>query len=379
MKILLTIEDISFGRGAERVTINLANALAERGYKVSILSFYQRYPDLPYTAINPSVQLIFRYNYEQSIAQENAKKQFLKGLYYKNIHKILLSYELRKADYDYIISSCFAYFPYFKNKTTKYIKYIHLNFHRYQSRNRYFDTLVVLSNKELDIWQHYHKNVCVIPNFLPQIPKQSTDYTRKVVLSVGRMDDNQKGFLRLLDIWKIVQDKIVDCHDFATVKSRNDRMTNDLHEWKLIIVGDGILKDEIEAKIQALSLQESVILKPFTKEIGKEYLSASIYAMSSYFEGFPMVLLESTSYGLAPISFDIKTGPSDIIKNDQSGFLITDNDLQDYAHKLILLMSDEKLRTTFGKKAKELVSERFGKEAVIGLWQELFEKDKVCI
>ncbi len=44
MKILLTIEDISYGRGAERVTVNLANALCECGHEVSILSFYQRHP-----------------------------------------------------------------------------------------------------------------------------------------------------------------------------------------------------------------------------------------------------------------------------------------------------------------------------------------------
>ena len=62
-----------------------------------------------------------------------------------------------------------------------YIKYIHLNFHRYQSRNKYFDVLVVLSNKELDIWQRYHKNVKVIPNFLSQIPQESTNYKQKVV------------------------------------------------------------------------------------------------------------------------------------------------------------------------------------------------------
>lgn len=75
MKILLTIEDISYGRGAERVTVNFANAFAEHGHEVSIISFYQRHPDLPYTTINPSVNLIFKYNYEQNIAQEKAKCQ----------------------------------------------------------------------------------------------------------------------------------------------------------------------------------------------------------------------------------------------------------------------------------------------------------------
>ena len=420
MKILLTIEDISYGRGAERVTVNLANALCECGHEVSILSFYQRHPNLPYTDINPSVKLFFRYNYEQSIAQEESKKQFFKGFYYKNIHKLILSYELKNADYDFIVSSGFAYFPYFKNKKTKYIKIIHTNFHRYSSRNALFDTLAVLSTKELDIWQKYHNFVRVIPNFLPKFPSQNTNCAQKRVLAVGSLS-KEKGFLRLLDIWKIVQESIKNppysvilsetkcsevsiqktenrllnvecqnekCVDFSPTAqndkikvSQNDKSL-DLHnddnltQWKLIIVGDGVLKKELESKIKALNLQESVILKPFTKQIEKEYLSASIYAMSSHFEGFPMVLLESASYGLAPISFDIKTGPSDIIADEKSGFLVEDNDLQGYADKLMLLMRDENLRQNFGTKAKRVVSEKFSQKTVLELWQKLFDEIK---
>ncbi len=420
MKILLTIEDISYGRGAERVTVNLANALCECGHEVSILSFYQRHPNLPYTDINPSVKLFFRYNYEQSIAQEESKKQFFKGFYYKNIHKLILSYELKNADYDFIVSSGFAYFPYFKNKKTKYIKIIHTNFHRYSSRNALFDTLAVLSTKELDIWQKYHNFVRVIPNFLPKFPSQNTNCAQKRVLAVGSLS-KEKGFLRLLDIWKIVQESIKNppysvilsetkcsevsiqktenrllnvecqnenCVDFSPTaqndkikvsqndKSLDSRNDDNLTQWQLIIVGDGVLKKELESKIKALNLQESVILKPFTKQIEKEYLSASIYAMSSHFEGFPMVLLESASYGLAPISFDIKTGPSDIIADEKSGFLVVDNDLQSYANKLMLLMRDENLRENFGTKAKQLVSEKFSQKNVLELWQKLFDEIK---
>ena len=411
MKILLTIEDISYGRGAERVTVNLANALCECGYEVSILSFYQRHPKLPYTDINPSVKLFFRYNYEQSIAQEESKKQFFKGFYYKNIHKLILSYELKNADYDFIISSGFAYFPYFKNKKTKYIKIIHTNFHRYSSRNALFDTLAVLSTKELDIWQGYHNFVRVIPNFLPKFPSQSTNCAQKRVLAVGSLS-KEKGFLRLLDIWKIVQDTINNpslhesaphCHSersakrriqkeihkdnknsldsSATLSPQNDksldlRNDNNLTQWQLIIVGDGVLKKELESKIKALNLQESVILKPFTKQIEKEYLNASIYAMSSHFEGFGMVLAEASSYALPCVAFDVKTGPSDIIENEKSGFLVEDNDLQGYADKLMLLMRDENLRQNFGTKAKQLVSEKFSQKTVLELWQKLFDEIK---
>lgn len=63
-------------------------------------------------------------------------------------------------------------------------KSFNTNFQHYSSRNKYFDTLVVLSKKELPIWQSY-QNVKVIPNFLPNIPCKNTDYDKKIVLSVG--------------------------------------------------------------------------------------------------------------------------------------------------------------------------------------------------
>ena len=429
MKILLTIEDISIFGGAERVVVNLANALSEQGHEVEVLSFYQGNKNLPY-ATNPSVKLHFWYDYEQTLAQVEAKKHFFKRFYDKNFHKLVLSYKLKKRTYELVIASCWVFFPYFKNPKTRYTKLIHRNFHRYNSRNALFDALVILSHAEFSIWQGYHNFVRVIPNFLPQIPSLNTTYSQKAILSVGRMDKgDQKGFFRLLDIWKIVQESIknppysvilsetkcsevsiqktenrllnVECQNencvdfFAAATpcnplgrcaqndkikvSQNDKsldLRNDdnLTQWKLIIVGDGVLKKELESKIKALNLQESVILKPFTKQIEKEYLSASIYAMSSHFEGFPMVLLESASYGLAPISFDIKTGPSDIIADEKSGFLVADNDLQGYADKLMLLMCDENLRQNFGTKAKQVVSEKFSKEVVMKEWQGLFDE-----
>ena len=169
-------------------------------------------------------------------------------------------------------------------------------------------------------------------------------------------------------------DRIIDCHDFDKSNSRNDEVENDLREWKLIIVGDGVLKSEIESKINALNLSQSVILKPFTKDIEREYLGASIYAMASHFEGFGMVLVEASSYELPCIAFDVATGPSDIIEHNKSGFLIADNDLEGYARHLIALMSDESMRANFGKEAKRIVSERFSKEVVMQKWREIFKE-----
>ena len=386
MNILLTINEITTTGGAERVCINLANALTECGHSVEILSFYRQNPSLPY---DTKAKLTFMHDFGEDILKDKMLSNPIKKLYFKNLHKIILALKVwqRYKHTDIIITNDWTYMPLFKHKNTHYIKIQHLRFEKYNKRNNLFDALVILSGREMGRWQRYHSNVKVIPNFLPTIPQVATNHSQKVVLSVGRMDNgDQKGFLRLLDIWKMVQTKIMDCHDSALPNlamttphpSLRANETNEaihelnLNEWRLIIVGDGVLKSEIESKIRALNLGESVILKPFTKDIEREYLGASIYAMASHFEGFPMVLLESTAYGLAPISFDIATGPSDIIEHNKSGFLIPDNDLESYAEKLIALMSDESMRVRFGKEAKKIVEQRFSKESIMNLWADLF-------
>ncbi|MBF7047565.1 glycosyltransferase, partial [Campylobacter volucris] len=191
------------------------------------------------------------------------------------------------------------------------------------------DILILLSEKELHTWGFWHKNIKIIPNFLPIIPNKISKVDNNIVLSVGRLTQ-EKGFLRLIEIWKIIQ------------------KNNTYNNWKLIIVGSGELKNALKEKIDKNKLNNTIILKPFTKNIYKEYLNASIYAMCSHEEGFGMALAESASYGLPGVAFDINTGPSDIIENKKSGFLIKDGDLQDFANKLCLLMDNKNMRKTMG-------------------------------
>ena len=261
-------------------------------------------------------------------------------------------------DKDFIIFNNSPHFPLFKNKNTKYIRINHTaSKGRYLKRYDYFDTLVLIATGEIDFWKKHHKSVAIIPNFLPNISNLNTNYSQKVVVSVGRLS-KEKGFLRLIDIWKLIQD------------------SSEFKDWKLHIVGDGELKEKIENKIKDLNLTNSIILKPFTKDVESEYLSASIYAMTSHFEGFGMVLIEAQSYALPTISFDIATGPRDIIEDDKSGYLIKDNDLNKYATKLKTLMQDESLRAKMGAKSKEIVKSKFSKEVVMKQWMELFERIK---
>ena len=456
-KIYIILKDITESGGGERVCVNLSNAFSEIGFEVHIISLFRLEKDIAFS-LNENINVRFL-----SHTTPKSKNPF-KKLFNKSIYRYILSKKVDKIAQqekpDIVLANDGWYIPKAKVDSIKYIRLWHLNApkkidKRKQKIFNLFDTLVVLSSRELDKWQSYHKNVKVIPNFLPNISQKNTDSNQHRIISVGRMDrGDQKGFLRLIDIWEKVQERIkaIYCHteqsevsnteskkDISCLRTRTsealahtckyDKITiqNDSHEttldskrlsaeavcddfkscealsarsllnindearkanslkraetathkkalesWELIIVGDGAMKEQIQAKILEKNLQDTITLKPFTKDIEKEYLNASIYAMSSHFEGFPMVLLESCSYALCPIAFNVATGPSDIIESGVSGYLIEDNDLQDYADRLIELMNDKQKRESMGLQAKQKVSIAFSKEAVMKLWQDIF-------
>lgn len=344
-KIVLLIGDITTGGGAERVVSHLANTFCEF-YEVELLSIYKA-NETPTFALDDRIKLSFLHFKE---------RKRVRTFFYKLIDKFYESYLLKKRykNANIMIYNNMPHYPIFKNKNTRYLHIIHEKQKKYRTKFNTYDTLITINKQQKELLQTHHKHIIYIPNFLPQIPSQNTNPKQKIVLSLGRFSQD-KGFLRLIDIWKKVQENA------------------EFKEWKLIIVGEGVQKEQIEDKIKALHLSTSIIIKPFTKEVEKEYLGASIYAMSSYNEGFGMVLIESASYGLPSIAFDITSGPSDIIENGKSGFLIKDDDLKDYADKLQILMRDENLRKTMGENAKELVKKRFSKEIVLKKWQDLFD------
>nr|WP_306819638.1 glycosyltransferase [Campylobacter upsaliensis] len=321
----------------------MANAFCEY-YEVELLSIYQT-NETPAFPLNHKVKLNFLHHKERGM---------VRGKFYKLIDKFYESYLLKKRYQNcIIIYNNMPHYPIFKNKNTHYLYILHERQKKFRTKYKYYDALIAINLEQKALLEKHHKNVIYIPNFLPKMPDAITNHQQKVVLFLGRFS-KEKGVLRLIDIWKNVQEE---------AKFR---------EWNLVFVGDGVLKEAMQDKIKALHLSTSIIIKPFTKEVEKEYLSASIYAMTSHKEGFGMVLIESASYALPSVAFDITSGPSDIIENEKSGFLIEDGNLQEFAKKLQLLMRDENLRKTMGENAKIHTKKHFSKELVLQKWQDLF-------
>jgi len=210
------------------------------------------------------------------------------------------------------------------------------------------DKFVVLSYEDMEKWVELN-NVAVIYNPIANIPTAISDCSSKKVVAAGRFV-RQKGFDMLIDTWKIVSQKHPD--------------------WTLTIYGSGN-KEAFQKQVDDNKTTETCILKDAVLNLEEKFAESSIFAFSSRFEGFGMVISEAMASGLPAVAFACPCGPKDIIENGVNGLLVELGDTEGLAEKISLLIDNEVIRKEMGKKAR-IRAERFGIETIANEWDELF-------
>jgi glycosyltransferase involved in cell wall biosynthesis len=173
----------------------------------------------------------------------------------------------------------------------------------------------------------------------------------KVVLAVGRLAP-QKGFDILITA-------------FA-------QAAHALPDWMLVIIGEGRDRQGLERQARELGVQDRVLLPGRAGNVGDWYSAASLFVMSSRFEGFPNTLAEAMAHGCAVISFDCDTGPSDIVRHGEDGALVVPTESASaLSAAMAEVMADEGLRKRWAQRALE-IRDRFSAERVFALWDAMF-------
>ncbi len=201
--------------------------------------------------------------------------------------------------------------------------------------------------------ENRHTRCVTMPNFLPDVPAcDETVALENQAVAVGRLHP-VKGFLRLISLWKPIYEQT------GTV---------------LKIVGGGDQQAELEAEIARQGLTEGVVLTgPMNHDdVLAEMKKSVFYAMTSFSEGFPFVLIEAMSQGLPAIAYDVRVGPRAIIRDGENGFLITDGDADAFAEKALLLIGSSEKRKEMSAKALKRAGD-FSEETVMKQWETLFE------
>lgn len=200
--------------------------------------------------------------------------------------------------------------------------------------------------RELYAKQFRHRNIRVIGNPIRSI-KSIGDNRDNIVLTVGRLIKS-KNHDRLIEMFLDI----------------------DLPGWKLILIGyDHLGQSNYEILQQIIdrrSANDRVLLLGKQTDVDQFYCQSRIFAFASESEGFPNVIGEAMSAGLAVVAFDCIAGPSEMISDDNNGYLIPLNDYGSFRSKLETLMRDGELRIRIGERAvkdiKRFAIDKVGKE-----------------
>lgn len=334
------------GGGAERVAASWANGLSALGHDVTILADLngQTYQT------NSQIHLI---QYRQS----SIKSDSILSKLVRKIHKFYLNssliYQLIKDHKPNAVVSVlhiFGYplllsrllsgqkFPIIMTDHNAYERPKGVNMKWWQWKNkfidnRFFDLVTVLTRRDKEILtQKGIRNVEVLHNPLFLEPLKTVPCKQKIVLACGRLDAwHCKGFDILIKAWKEIAYKRPD--------------------WKLRIVGHG--SDQTKEFLYNIAgpYITNFEIVSYTSAIQEEYQNASIFVLSSRYEGWGLVMVEAMSQGCATIACDYNGRQAEVITDGENGLLCKPDDVEELKHKILNLIEDIDLRHRLQEKA----------------------------
>ncbi|MDX9768269.1 MAG: glycosyltransferase family 4 protein [Ectothiorhodospiraceae bacterium] len=365
MKIVLVTTSLECG-GAERVTVNLANAWAARGWEVAIVTLTGS--DTDFYVLDERIERV-------ALDQVESAGNPVAGLV-ANLRRLAsLRKLLRRLAPDAVIgmattgavlcivASVGAIWP------VVAVEQVHppmLPLSRIWERLRCWTypraTHLIALTGEGRAWMQkafpgcrvdviFNPVALPLPSVPPLLPTSAVMAAdRRLLLAVGRLEA-QKGFDLLLTA-------------FTALSSRHP-------QWDLVILGEGPQRETLELQQETLGLRGRAFLPGRAGNVADWYARADLYVMSSRFEGFPNTLVEAMAHGCPAVSYDCETGPRDIVRDGIDGLLVQPiGDVNALAEALSRLMADDALRARMASRVGE-AAERFSMQRNLTLWDEL--------
>lgn len=350
MKLTLVIARLSAG-GAERVMTRMANHWAERGWRVTLLTFDDG-AEPPFFELHPAVRhrplgIAVRGHSVRTVARQLA---VLRRSIRASDPRVLISF-LDKINVLVLWATRGLGLPVIVSERTAVAHQPFSGVWKVLRRWTYplAARLVVQHRDSLACFSAaVRRKGRVVPN--PVVPPAARTAAparnANVILAMGRLTA-QKGFDMLLKA-------------FAAAAAG-------FPEWSLVIWGEGDHRGALEALRDELGLHGRAFFPGLTPEPFEEMRQADLFILSSRFEGFPNVLCEALACGLPVVAFDCPHGPGELVRDGVDGMLVPPGDVQALAAALRGLMWDAPARRRLAARAPEVV-ERFGLEKVMGTW-----------
>jgi glycosyltransferase involved in cell wall biosynthesis len=385
--LLATLDEMS---GVPRTVLNVANQLAET-HRVEIISLYRR-RDKPHFEVDPRVELTYLYDQrlrDRDGTPRNAHRRAREHPGASRLHAVLdrrpsaffddarhlsaqsdllLLRHLPRLEPGVIISARPTLHAALATIAPPHLLTIGQEHLSYPARMKAestqalmrdivggIDALVTLTEADADDYRERFPDasalITAIPNASPVARVAAVPaLDSRTIVALGRLE-RRKGMHRVIQA-------------FAPLAPR-------FPDWNLDIYGSGHESERLRELVSRLGLEGRVRLRGHSSRVLDVLDDASIFAMGSLYEGFPMSLLEAQSRGLPVVSFDCPRGPAEVVDDGVNGRLIPDGDLPGFTAALADLMADGELRRTFGARALRDVAD-FGIPAVTRRWTDLF-------
>jgi GalNAc-alpha-(1->4)-GalNAc-alpha-(1->3)-diNAcBac-PP-undecaprenol alpha-1,4-N-acetyl-D-galactosaminyltransferase len=346
--------------GAERVIVNLANYWANNNLKLLIITIDGK---------APFYELDTRVDHVKLRLNEDSSGSVLKGVKF-NIERILkLRNILRLKKVNILISFItdtnlialvsslgLGLKVIVSDRTSPYAEkdFTH-PFKLYLKKKLYhFADYVVVQT--ISVSRYYHRwlpraKVVVINNPLPTDFKASfsNSFVKKpLIVAVGRLQ-KEKNFELLINAFSSIEMKM----------------------WSLVIVGEGKDRGSLTELIKRNKAENSIYLVGSSSNVKEWYKQASIFVLSSEFEGYPNVLIEAMAMGLPVVSTNCDFGPAEIIEDGINGMLVPNKNVLALTNKLVELMNNEELRNRLSFNSSKIIN-KLNINIIAKEWETLF-------
>lgn len=346
--------------GAERNLLRLSDALAQRGYSVTLLTtdpatedFYEVPASVTRVRAHADAHLSCRW---YDLPSQRRRLMALRNSVLATRPDVVVSF-LDTVNISVLLALCHDSVPVIVSER------IDPRFHSIGVRWEVLRRLtypwagrVVLLAAESMPWARTHWprwKIEAIPN--PVMPRHcgasasAATPVSNSVIGLGRLQP-QKGFDLLIRAFASIADGFRD--------------------WTLVIIGEGPERHGLLQLAETLHIADRVRLPGAQKDPFATLASGALFVLSSRYEGFGMALAEAMSIGLPVISFDCPSGPREIIRHDIDGLLVPPEDVAALAAAMRRLMQSPTERARLAARAPE-VAERFSAQAIFDRWERV--------
>ncbi|MEV4096411.1 glycosyltransferase family 4 protein [Streptosporangium saharense] len=361
--------------GTIRTVINQANAMAGAGHEVEIVSVVRR-RDASRFPVDPRVTVTALVDQRDGIYQDSLGRrawrrlrgkvvpsgEFAAAYFTERVEKAVIDYVSSLRD-GVLVTTRPALNLISARRTPRSVvrvaqEHINLTTHPESVRReiaRHYgrlDAVATLTGTDRKDYQALLPDTPVvrIPNAIHLLGRAPSRQDERLVVAAGRLVP-QKGFDLLVPAFAQV------------VRHRPD--------WRLRLYGTGPRKAALRALVREHRIGDNVTLMGRSDRLDRELAQASVYVLSSRFEGLPMVMIEAMAHALPVVAFDCPTGPRDVLTPGIDGLLVPPGDVDALAGGLLRLIGDRELRLRMGAAAVRTAMD-YSPEVVTPMWERLF-------